>query len=98
MALLTNPDGAAGILQSHSQPLASLHDDIVLIPQSVTRAQEMLPDIKREAATFRLKINVAKLSASWYVGNWSNHSQEDCVLRVSEGTIALVDDFQYHGT
>ena len=60
MALLTNPDGAAGILQSHSQPLALLHDDIVLIPQSVTRAQGMLPDIEREAATFRLKINVAK--------------------------------------
>ena len=44
MALLTNPDGAAGILRSYSQPLASLHDDIVLIPQFVTRAQKMLPE------------------------------------------------------
>ena len=50
MALLTNPDGAAGILQSHWQPLASLHDDIVLIPQFVTRAQEMLPERSLERA------------------------------------------------
>ena len=45
MALQTNPDGVAGILQSHLQLLASLHDGIVLLPQSITGAQEMLPDI-----------------------------------------------------
>lgn len=43
---------------------------------------------------FRSKINVTKIQ---YImgGDWSNHLQADHVLRVDDGTIALVDYFKY---
>ena len=32
------------------------------------------------------------------VGDWSDHSQADRVLRVADSTTALVDDFKYLGS
>jgi len=44
--------------------------------------------------SFGSKINVTKTQYIM-VGDWSNHLQADCVLRVDDGTIALVGDFKY---
>ena len=72
-------------------------DDIALLSQSIAGAQKMLLDVEREASIVGLKINVAKTQYIM-VGDWSDHSQADCVLRVAAGTIALVDDFRYLGS
>ena len=71
-------------------------DDATLLSQSITGAQKMLLDIERETATIGLNINVAKTEYIM-VDNWYDHSQADCVLRVTEGTVAFVDDFAYLG-
>ena len=95
MALHTNPDREVSILQRHLQILTSPMTSSY--SQSITGTQKMLLGNEREASIVGLKINVAKTQYIM-VGNWSDHSQADCVLQIAAGTITLVDDFRYLGS
>ena len=94
IALLMNLDRAVGIQQRQSHTLT---DDIALLSQSFAGMQKVLLDVEREASIVGLKINVSK-TQHIMVGDWPDHSQEDRVLRVADGTTALVDDFKYLGS
>lgn len=72
-------------------------DDIALLSQSFAAVQKVRLDVERKASIVGLKINVSKTQYIM-VGDWSDHSQEDRVLRVADGTTALLDDFKYLGS
>ena len=90
-----NLDRAVGIQQRQSH--TDFADDIALLSQSFAGMQKVLLDVEREASIVGLKINVSK-TQHIMVGDWPDHSQEDRVLRVADGTTALVDDFKYLGS
>ena len=93
MVLLTSQDKEADIQQSHSQTLTLLMTSPHSLSQSLG-PRKFFWTLK--AAIIGLTINVAKTEYIT-VGDWSDHSQADCVLRVTEGTVVPVDDFKYLG-
>ena len=84
-------DKEADIQQSHSQTLTSLMTSPYSLSQ-LLGPRKFFRTLK--AATIRLTINVVKTEYIT-VGDWSDHSQADCALRVTEGTIVPVDVFKY---
>jgi hypothetical protein len=68
-------------------------DDIMLISDDATNSQKQLDSVDIMARRVGLKINRAK-TEFMMVGNWSSPIE----LRVSTGTINLVDDFKYLGS